>query len=381
MPCLDAGVAPVFSYRHVLSYICRTKETRMALPQIVSQPATLGFSAMLADIIISTEAGSGLFVLDLVIGTERANLLQETFYASSDGTITVGELPALVEPYIQAYGRVTMEASFTDTAGAASISPVTILVGAVDVGMTTQDFVSTHFLTVLDGEKITSLSREERLYAYDEDEATVSADVRLPDGSFDTLTAELQAVATEDDISQFDVSPRKILELLDTTGARLLYYTVTAGQRKQLFRCIVEQVPPEPSFLFVNSFGCEELVHCTGTLKQSSKFDRQSARIRGRLRAYQITEERLFTANTGWLNDAMAEWVTDLLRSMEVCLWSKEGRGKHVVITDSKNECESDDDYMPEYEITYTYAQRTQNIMHKRKAARLFSDQFEEIYN
>ena len=339
MPCLDAGVAPVFSYRHVLSYLCRTKETRMALPQIVSQPATLSFSAMLTDIIISTEAGSGLFVLDMLIGTERANLLEETFYASADGTITVGELPALVEPYIQAYGRVTMEATFTDTAGTASISPVTILVGAVDVGMTAQDFVSTHFLTVLDGEKITSLSREERL------------------------------------------SPLKILELLDTTGARLLYYTVTAGQRKQLFRCIVEQVPPEPSFLFVNSFGCEELVHCTGTLKQSSKFDRQSARIRGRLRAYQITEERLFTANTGWLNDAMAEWVTDLLRSMEVCLWSKEGRGKHVVITDSKNECESDDDYMPEYEITYTYAQRTQNIMHKRKAARLFSEQFEEIYN
>ena len=118
---------------------------------------------MLTDIIISTEAGSGLFVLDLVIGTERANLLEETFYASADGTITVGELPALVEPYIQAYGRVTMEATFTDTAGAASISPVTILVGAVDVGMTAQDFVSTHFLTVLDGEKITSLSREERL--------------------------------------------------------------------------------------------------------------------------------------------------------------------------------------------------------------------------
>ena len=351
------------------------------MPQIVAQPTALSFSAMLTDIVISTEAGSGTLTLDLVNGTDRISLMEEKLTADGDGTITITDLPGLVDAYVRAYGKTTLEGTFTDGNGSVSLTPVTILFGAVDVGTTAQEFVDSHFLTVLDGEKITSLSREERLYAYGAAEATVSADVRLPDGSFATLTAELQAVATEDGISQFNVSPRTILQLLDTTGARLLYYTITSGQRQQLFHCIVEQVPPEPSFLFVNSFGCEELVHCTGTLKQSSKFDRQSARIRGRLRAYQVTEERQITANTGWLNDAMAEWVTDLLRSMEVCLWSRDGRGRDIVITDSKNELENDDDYMPSYDITYTYAQRTHNIMHKRKATRLFSEQFEDIYN
>ena len=77
----------------------------------------------------------------------------------------------------------------------------------------------------------------------------------------------------------------------------------------------------------------------------------------------------------------MAEWATDCLRSDEVYLWENGRRGKEIVITDSKDEINNEDDYMTDYELTYTYAQRVNNVMRRRRAARIFSDTFEDIYN
>ena len=143
---------------------------------------------------------------------------------------------------------------------------------------------------------------------------------------------------------------------------------------------MTEAILPEPSLVFVNSFGCEEFLHCNGTLKRSSKFDRQSGRAKSRLLQYAIIEERQFVANTGWLNDSMADWAEDLFRSDEVYLWNA-GRGHEVVITDSKSDITNEDDELTAYEFTYTYAQRINNVIRRRRASRIFSDTFEAIYN
>jgi hypothetical protein len=144
---------------------------------------------------------------------------------------------------------------------------------------------------------------------------------------------------------------------------------------------VEDLVLPEPALLFVNSFGVEEFLHCCGTLKRDSKYTRSSTRIRSRLKNYHITEEKQFTANTGWMTDAMAEWADELFRSEEVYLWGRGSRGHEVVVSDSKSEWKNEDDFLVAYEFTYTYAQQTHNVLVKKQRSRIFSEQFEEIYN
>ena len=352
------------------------------MAQIVSQPGSIVFTSDIDDIVISSSEEKG--ALTVVLTTPAGNditVLEETLYTDSNGQLTVYDLATLLEPFAREYGRLTMGCSFDDGVAVASIEPVTILYCKADVGMTAEQFLQAHFLTVLDGEKITAYTREERLYAYGAVSVNVSATVVLPVGTIAEKTAVLLPVATVNDVAQFNVSPKKIIEAIDLVGGKLLTYTVSAGNRKQDFRMQEEQLLPEPSLVFVNSFGCEEFIHCSGTLKREGKFTRYSTRIRTKQKNYRVTEERKYTANTGWMNDAMADWAEELFRSDEVYLWENGRRGREIVLSDSKSEINNEDDFMTAFEFSYTYAQRLHNVMRKKTAVRIFSEQFEDIYN
>lgn len=350
------------------------------MAQVDSQPETFCLSSQIGDIIFSSTEEKGTLTLTLSHGGTTHTVMEETLWTDSNGHVTIDSLSSLVEPYLREYKCMTMDCSYDDGDTAADIDTVTLLYCTADVGMTAQQWVDNHFLTVLAGEKMTAYNREERLYACGAAVVTVEADVMLPAGDFVTRTVTLNAVSTTDNISQFNVSPKTIINALQLTGGRLLAYTVTAGNRSQEFCLQEEQVLPMPSLVFVNSFGCEEFLHCNGTLKREGKFTRSTARISERLRNYKVTEERKFTANTGWLNEAMADWAEEALRSYEVYLWQDGQRGKEVVITESKSETTNEDDYMTAYEVTYTYAQRIHNVVQHRSATRIFSEQFEDIY-
>ena len=346
----------------------------------MSQPAALCFSSVVDDIVFSTNAENGVLVLDLICNGNRVNLLEETMYPSIDSSITICDISSLVEPYAREYLQVQLECSFTDTAGSASISPVTILYSMADVDTTASDFTQNHFLSILNGEKLTALGRAERIHAYGADTVTVQADVRLSTGQFSTLSAELHAMDHDGSVYHFDVSPDNVAALLALNGT-LLSYTIEVGSRHQDFRVVEDLVPPAPSLLFINSFGFEELLHCVGTHKKDSKYDRKQARIKGRLKNYRITEERQFGANTGWLNEAMADWADDLFRSESVFLWVNGNPGREVVLSDSKSEITNEDGNMPAFEFTYTYAQRIHNVMQSGRVGRIFDNTFDRTFN
>lgn len=335
------------------------------------------------DIVFGTQDESGVLMFDIVHGTERENVLEETMYSSVDGTVNICDLSQLVEPYARQYMQVTMECRFTDSTGTASITPVTVLYSMADVGTSASDFTQNHFLTILDGDKLTAPGRDERIYAYGADKVTVIADVQLVTGQYNRLSAELNPFehVNGTSIYSYDVSPDNIVSLIGLVGGRLLAYTIEAGGRRQDFHCVVDKVPPAPSLCFVNSFGCYELLHCVGTHKKNSKYERLSTRILGRLRNYRITEDRQFTANTGWLNTAMADWADDLFRSEKVVLWVNGGAGREVVISDSKSEITNEDDDMPAFEFTYSYAQRIHNVLDPTRAGRIFDNTFDHTFN
>lgn len=348
---------------------------------ILSQPTALCFSSDIPDYTILCNGEKGDLAIDLVSDGTRFNILGETVYADSNHVVSVTDVSSLVEPYVKKYLQMTLEVSFTDTGGTATGDPVTVLFSRADVGTTAAAFTAGHFLTTLNGEKITALGREERLYAYGAATATVIAEVQLPNGTYDTLSASLSASGTTGDVSQFDVSPSNMISLIGLTGGRLISYIIQAEGRRQVFRCVTDYVLPAPSLLFTNSFGCQEFIHCVGKHKKDSKYERKSTRINGYLRNYLVTEDRKFTGNTGWLNEAMADWADDLFRSEEVYLWVNGVKGREVVITDSKSEIDNEDDDMPAFEFTYSYAQRIHNVMQPEHAGRIFDNTFDTTFN
>ncbi|MGP1465274.1 MAG: hypothetical protein ACTTKJ_06625 [Prevotella koreensis] len=351
------------------------------MPQIIIQPAPLCFSSLIEDIVISTSQKSGLLNIELTGDETVYKVLEETMTPYKQ-LIRISDLSGLLEPYVREFGEVELRCVFTDSDGTVSISPVTVLFGHVDVGMPAADFVANHFLTVLDGEKMTAYDRMERLGVYGSEQVTVEAEVRLPVGTY----AEKSAVLAEESqgglsVRHIDVSPKRVAEAIELVGGRLLAYTVKSGKRIQEFRIVEDLTPPDPSLAFVNSFGVIEYLHCCGTLKRDSKFTRDQVRIRQHQKVYNVVEEKQFTANTGWLNDAMSDWAEELFRSREVYLLEDGRLGHEVVLTDSKGDWNNEEDEMVAYEFSYTYAARMQNVMRRTKRARIFSEQFEMIYN
>ena len=348
---------------------------------IIQQPESFSFSSDIDDIIFATSEERGDILLTVTAaGTNAAvTVLNETLYAIG-GRITLCELGALIEPYVRQYQELTLACSFDDGTPV-SITPVTVFFANADVGMSAASFVQSHFLTTLSGEKITSHLRDEFLYARGASSATITATVLLSSGTIQTLTASLSAEATNV-VSRFRVSPDTVASAISLpTGATLLSYTITSGSREASFRVIEEVQPPAPSLIFVNSFGCDEIIHCIGTHKKESRFDRSQARILGLLSNYRVVEDRVFTANTGALNSPMADWADELFRSEDVRHWFDGAPGKNVVITDSKSELTNDDDFIPSYSFSYVYAQRIHNVLQPSHAGRIFDYTFDYTFN
>lgn len=348
-----------------------------------NSPGELCFSSSLTDIVFGTDAGSGRVVLDFICNGQRRNALDETMFADAEGMVTIGDLPAIAWIYARQYLQVMMECSFTDSQGTASIAPVTILYANADVDVSAAAFTETHFLTTLNGTKLTAYGREERIYAYGAAQVSVTAQLMDDNGNLSEQSVVLTPFEALSTLNRygFSVGPDNVSEALALTGQKIFSYSVVAGERRQDFQVMDDIVPPAPSLMFVNSFGCFEFLHCVGTHRKASKYERLSVRMKGKLRNCRIIEDRQFTANTGWLNQFMADWADELFRSEEVYLWTESGTGKEVVVSDSKSELTNEVDDMPAFEFTYGYAQRLHNVMQTVRAGRIFDNTFDHTFN
>lgn len=301
-------------------------------------------------------------------------ILQERLWPVA-GQVSLVGLGELLEPY----ARKQLVCSLTIAAGAASAT-CTVLFAMVDVGMSAQDFYTGHFLTCLEGEKVTALGRREHLWYYGNGSATVYAD--YDDGSQGTFTPG--AGTSNPNYTCIDVSP----SLFTASGKALVSYTVQAGTRSQ--RYVIDRRNPDcaPILEFYNSFGVWEQIYCTGTHKADSDFQRSQTRISGMLRNYSIRETRNFYGDTGFLSVPMAKWAVELFRSPEVYVLNyvngavqATSAGKEVVVTESKDEVTNEDGHMPHFTFTYQYAQRIHNVMQPERVGRIFDNTFDHTFN
>ena len=361
------------------------------MPTVIKQPQTTCFSSMLSDIVFGTTEDSGAVTLAVVCRGVSQTLISETLYPDSDGHITLIDCPQL-----------TLTCTLDDGTSV-SITPVHVLYCACEIGSATDaaSFIGGHFLTLMDGKRYTAMGHGELLSAYggayqqgvDAPSATfkVMADILGNDGNVtvQTLNLSVEPCNTADVqdgqllLYEFDASPRRLCGLFNVSEDSLQGYTVWMGARSQDFTVAGSREIQSPSLIFQNSFGVSEILNCAGKHSKDSKYERKSARQSGRLRHYSIVEDRVFSAVTGWMNDAMALWADDLFRSYDVHLWSEDdGIGREVVVSDSKSVLTNIDGDMTMYEFSYGYSQRNHNVMRlPHMCGRLHVEQFNETFN
>lgn len=353
---------------------------------ILQQPASVCFSSTLPDVIFGSTADHLEVSVVISYAVETEEIYKETLYPDGHGKVELADMSELLEPFVRARLNVTMAATAKEyddediLLDTVATDTCTVLFSMVDIGEDATLFVLNHFLTTLDGPKVTDLGCEERVYAYDVSQVTVIADYLAADGSMVRKQGTLTPAGVTDDIAAFFVGPDNILTLLGDSWGELVTYVVESGTRQQRFNIGHNEVP-SPSLAFINSFGCIEFMHCHGIHQKDSKYTRQTTRIRGMLRNYKVQEERNFKASTGYLTAAMADWADELFRSQEVYIWLDGEPGREVVITESQSVISNEDDAMPSFDFTYQYSQRLHNVMQRSHAGRIFDNTFDHTFN
>lgn len=338
-----------------------------ALPEIV-------FSSQFPDVLISNVGTSAL--VTITIAGEQ--LFQETLYPGSTG-IVLEDMRGLVEPYARQQLTVMVNITASCQSGQNYNASVRVLYSAADMGdeVTAAEFYNGHFLSTLMGPKLTAIGRMEKLSYYGTGTASVTA--IYDDGSAQVFSAV--ATGGNNDYTRIDVSPDQYV----AAGKSLVEYHVVAGSRQQEFIVQPEVLDCAPILCFFNSFGVEELLYCTGLHQVSPEYKRNQARLGRFLRTYKLEETRNFKADTGPLNQAMADWVDEVLRSDEVRVcnfYNGQVRpGKEVVITDSKSDRSNDDAELPRITFTYQYAQRNHNVLQLYREGRIFDNTFDDTFN
>lgn len=358
-----------------LSLWCN-KKTKTMITVTQSIPATC-FSANIPDV----EFSIGGYRAAVVMTVDGEEIYNERLYPVGD-KIQLCELDCLLGSYARQSLKIALGIKIveqTDSSDAADTKTISadIIYSATDIGMGAADFMAKRFLTLLEGEKVTALNRLEYLHYIGTEAAKVTAE--YDDGSTKAFDAEV--VAGNDKYTTIDVSANKFV----AEGKVLVCYDVQAGARSFRFTIDFDEPDCAPVLVFVNSFGVEELLYCTGTHTVAPTYKRDSGYIGRYNRNYNIVETRQFKADTGIMTFAMANWADELLRSQEVHVVNfKDGHanvGKEVTITDSKSEYSNDDEELPRFTFTYQYAQRNHNVVDVLRSGRIFDNTFDNTFN
>ncbi len=334
----------------------------------------------------------------LPVASERAavsvsalgeTLFSEILYAV-DGFVTLSELGQLLEPYARKHLALPVTIACTTDDGSTSGSG-TVLYAMADVGIDASNFYLQHFLTILDGEKVTALGRRETLWYYGTNEpACVTAHY---DSGDPKVFTDIRKMTESSTYTCIDVSPGNFVD--DEGGRVLCGYTVEVGStsnggqaRTQRFTIDHSRPDCAPILEFCNSFGVWELIYCTGTHGVDPEYKRSTTRLGGRLCQYRVETTRHFKADTGPLTTAMASWADELLCSPEVYVVNVEGGevssrggGRPVVITESKSPRSNDDGAMPRFTFTYQYAQRIHTVLQLGRVGRVFDNTFDGTFD
>ena len=360
---------------------------------LLSSFQSLEFSATLPDVRFKVSRTRARVTVTASKGSTAYEAFSEALYPGEDGSITLSDLDALVEPFVRKYvlfglsvliaeeyatGSGNDEAvEVTDTR---TLSTQVVCCRANVLNTSANAFCQFHFLTLMEGTRRTAMGWREFLCFIGSGTATCTA--RYDDGA--TVTLGVPVLTSSGDFTMLETSPQGFA----SSGRRLLGYEIAAGSRRQAYEVDYGlDSDIAPALLFVNSFGVQETAYCTGEHRQASSFDRRQARI-GRLKeTYGLEEKEIFKADTGILSFPMANWWREVLRSRDVRLLRVyDGvvtleQSVPVVITSEKAELSNAPDHLPRLTFEYEYADRNHNVFDMRAEGRIFDDTFDYTFN
>lgn len=335
------------------------------------------FSSVIPNVVFSIDGYRALVSMTV----DGASIFAEYLYPVN-GKISISDLTNLLSPYAKASLSIVLsinikeEYSNSTTTNVASIS-CSVVYCSADIQQDCATFCENHFLSIMLGTKVTAAGRLEYLHYLGTDKPSCVA--YYTDGTFASFTPP--TVGGNSTYSTVDASSSHFV----TEGKELSYYVLSAGARRQEYEIDPEAPDCAPILIFVNSFGVEELAYCTGTHKVSPKFTRSTTYMDGIQKNYRIEEARTFSADTGVMNTAMANWFDDVFRSEYVRVVNFYNGipniGKELIITDSKSDNSNEDDELPRFTFTYQYAQRNQNVLQLNREGRIFDNTFDFTFN
>ncbi len=333
------------------------------------------FSATVPDLVF----GIGGAAAAVAISLDGDGIYSERLFPVG-GNVSLRELGDLVRPYAKARLVTDMKVDITeqDADGnslATASASCTVVYCDADIDMDATKWCDSHFLTLLTGTRTTAPGRLERLYYTGTAPATVTA--TYADGSTKAFTAAVEGGNSK--YTTINVSPSRF-----TGDADLIGYVVKAGDRTQRFDIDFNSPDCSPILAFDNSFGCEEMLYCTGRAVLSGVFKYDTAFIEGMNTNYKVTETASIIADTGPLSFAEADWCRELFRSQNVRVVNFYGGqaqpGKEVVVSDPKVEYGNGNDDIPRITFTIQYAQRNHNVIQTAREGRIFDNTFDYTF-
>lgn len=335
---------------------------------------SIEFSCNIPDVTITSSVKS-----KVVISIDGETIYDEWLYPV-EGIITLEDLSSMVTPYARQRQTVELKILATSEAEVSLLSEsCDVVYCQADLGdVVPEDFLQTHFLSILMGTKQTAMGRLELLSMTGNN--AVSCIAQYSDGTsrtFDNVPVEQNGAHYK----TLNVSP----ENFGWVNKTLISYTVRAGLRIQNYELDLSAPDCAPILVFVNSFGMDEMAYCTGIHKVDPSYKRSMAYVGRKQRNYRIDETRSFKANTGPLTDAMSNWWDDVFRSDSVRIVNiydgNPNVGKDLIITESKSEKSNDDAEITRFTFTYQYAQRNHNVLQLLRAGRIFDNTFDNTFN
>jgi hypothetical protein len=334
---------------------------------IVQQPDSFCFSSALQDIIVRTN--ENIDVSFRIQGQEP--FLEETYSPDAGNTIRIRELGKLFLPYIS---KVSLCETFiirlTGNTDACFIT-TTVLYGLTEINADASGFLSTSFLTLLPGEKITFPEQKEYLSLVTTTTETVTLLARRESGVTESKTLTVPALKQA---ITLDVSPSVF-----NSPETIVYYTAIVGDRAFTYYIRRPSVPEPVQFLFLNSFGVQETFIPSGLLLRENNYENQFGVLGGLYIKYNVELVKEYTANTGILNESMADWIEELFASRDVFLLSPDGGKKEITITEATVKRSSARDALPACEFKYRLSKF--NHMEYTPPNRIFDDTHNYSFN
>jgi hypothetical protein len=309
---------------------------------IIQQPDAFCFLSAAKDIIVESDTN-----VAVTFATAGETFLSEAYTPDSENRIYIRDLEKLFLIYIP---KTTLRSDFvitlTPDGAAAQTINTTVLYGLAEIDIPATDFLSDRFLTLLPEEKITYAGQKEFLSFYPSEATTVVARVRRLSGAQETKNLSINTV---NQIVTVDVSPAALVN----NPEQISYYVITAGTRNFTFY-VKPVLPPEfTQFVFLNTFGVKETFIPAAITTRENKYDNKFGQFSGRYRKYLSEVVKNYTANSGVLTGAMADWLEDLFLSRDVFTLTGAGIEKEIVIEESTVIRSTAPDELPAFEFRY----------------------------